>query len=885
MHSLVIFFAACSYTPDPGLQEIDDGDIEAEKDSDFEIEIETDIEIDAAETGDSDTDLDIIPKPDGDIEPEIETDGDTEPDSFSEIEVDGEPETESDHQDPDADPETETEAEWEYEKDVEFDFYNEDLGWEVTLRGELRTSSRNIDRRSYFELYRDLPPGDGSIPTSVHGEENPAPYRIPGGLAYRFVFHQRTGAQFWLRGAVDLNGDGSFEENDLEQEFGYVIGQPFNIATGESKKDIRIYLNYRDPEMGSISGKIIAKTGYLYHKYKVLVYDQAIDIANPPDQSSFPAAKLDPPDLESGSIGYQVLNLASGTYYLYSYILSCKNDDNSDQVWIALPANPLIIYLDGIKDHENLDLDYRLMSIECGVLNCEGDEGNEVGVGKACTYGGGECPEGLICARDLYVDAPGICTIEDCLDGFDCGSNALCGGEEDYSFCVPIRCLDLDEIFCPGDEGNEVGVGKACSIGGGECPEPTICGLDGEGLLLATCVILDCQNSAECGSNALCVPIDNSSTVCVPIRCLEQEDFCPGDDLGNNYSVGLSCTPGGEECKFLSQCLSDWYPGEPSICTYIDCSEDWMCGDEAYCGNQGDYVACFPDRCEPPFPPELCPGGEGNELGVGLACTKGGGECPMPSICPADFNNEELNFCVIFGCDAEEDCGSEAVCDLAGEMGVCFPESCAEIFDCEGDAGNELGVGLTCSPDGDECPQGTACLSDLYPGEYDVCTIPDCTSHEICGSDAACVYDSENARHLCIPYRCAMKYIAELGCAGGAGNELGIGRSCTREGGQCEPGSICLLELAVENPPNWCTILRCNSDAECGSDATCVDMGVANICAPNYCFLIEISRGAQNAGPVCSASDRPRPIKALGKAISPPVFPPKAKLDLFKIGN
>ena len=876
LYLLVIGSAACNSSSDPGIDDTSDGDIDTDRDPDLELVEETDEDID--KKSDPDTDFEIPPKTDGDLDPDIET----------EIEADGDPEFEADGDpDPDDDSEieverdTEIDVESDFEQDIDFDFYNEDLGWPVTLRGELRTNSRNVNLKSYFELYRDNPPVNGSVATSVHSE-NPAPYRIPGGLAYRFVFHQETGTLFWLRGAVDLNNDGQFVDSDLEQEFGTVIDQPFNIPTGESKKDILIYLNYRDPTLGSISGKIITKAGYVNHPYQVLVFEQVIDLEDPPDLSPFSPAELEAPDQEAGTIAYHVPNLSDGTYYLYSNIRTCQNDNNSSKVWIALPGNPLVIELDGTKDLENLDLDYRAANIECNIISCLGDEGNEIGVGKACDYGGAECDEGLVCAKDLFVDAPGICTKEGCLGDFNCGSGALCGGDEVLSFCIPVRCLDPDNTFCPGDEGNEVGVGKTCTIDGGECPEPTVCGLDGEGLLLNICLIMDCQSGAVCGSDAICLPSETGSALCLPTRCLEQENFCPGDDLGNNFGVGKTCTPGGEECLYFTQCLSDWYPGQPSICTYIDCGDDWMCGEDAYCSNRGDYRACFPNTCQAPFPTELCIGGEGNEIGVGKTCSKSGGECPFPTVCPADLNDEVLNVCLKFDCDTDEDCGSEAICFDNSEFGMCFPERCAEIIDCIGDAGNELGVGIACTAGGGECSAGTACLADLHTGDFEVCTIPDCTSHEMCGSEAACLYDSVNARHLCIPYRCGAKYIAELGCEGDAGNDLGVGRSCTIGGGQCRPGSVCLKDLNLEEAPEMCVILHCTSNADCGGDATCVDMGVANMCAPNRCFLIELSRGAENAGPVSSDSQSLAPLKPRGVDFSLPIYPPNVSLDSLK---
>lgn len=75
-------------------------------------------------------------------------------------------------------------------------------------------------------------------------------------------------------------------------------------------------------------------------------------------------------------------------------------------------------------------------------------------------------------------------------------------------------------------------------------------------------------------------------------------------------------------------------------------------------------TACHPLLPEPSDP---CLEGQcGNELGVGQPCTKGGNECGdlglgNAILCSADFSDTELWFCTK-GCDADEQCGSDAVC-------------------------------------------------------------------------------------------------------------------------------------------------------------------------------------------------------------------------------
>lgn len=63
-----------------------------------------------------------------------------------------------------------------------------------------------------------------------------------------------------------------------------------------------------------------------------------------------------------------------------------------------------------------------------GECRCGEDEANELGVGKPCTKGGGECKEGLECSADIHSDPLGgayFC-VKPCGDADNCGSNATC---------------------------------------------------------------------------------------------------------------------------------------------------------------------------------------------------------------------------------------------------------------------------------------------------------------------------------------------------------------------------------------------------------------------------------------------------------------------------
>jgi hypothetical protein len=84
-------------------------------------------------------------------------------------------------------------------------------------------------------------------------------------------------------------------------------------------------------------------------------------------------------------------------------------------------------------------------------------------------------------------------------------------------------------------------------------------------------------------------------------------------------------------------------------------------------GAEGDGVGC------------VAQGTPGNALGVGEACTVGGGECDDNT--EADFClgifDAEANFCSFLGCEEDSDCGEGAVCHAQTAGSACVPFACA----------------------------------------------------------------------------------------------------------------------------------------------------------------------------------------------------------------
>lgn len=69
-----------------------------------------------------------------------------------------------------------------------------------------------------------------------------------------------------------------------------------------------------------------------------------------------------------------------------------------------------------------------------------GDPGNEDGVGKFCTAGGGQCvgTGSPICSADIQA-GPGLCS-KPCSTNADCGTGAVCLASSLGSGCEPVAC-------------------------------------------------------------------------------------------------------------------------------------------------------------------------------------------------------------------------------------------------------------------------------------------------------------------------------------------------------------------------------------------------------------------------------------------------------------
>ena len=76
-----------------------------------------------------------------------------------------------------------------------------------------------------------------------------------------------------------------------------------------------------------------------------------------------------------------------------------------------------------------------------------------------------------------------------------------------------------------------------------------------------------------------------------------------------------------------------------------------------------------------------CPTTAGNCKGIGAPCTKGGNQCPSPTVCDIDLDPNGAGICItILACTpGNHDCGNGASCcntPMTSNTAVCLPNVC-----------------------------------------------------------------------------------------------------------------------------------------------------------------------------------------------------------------
>ena len=83
---------------------------------------------------------------------------------------------------------------------------------------------------------------------------------------------------------------------------------------------------------------------------------------------------------------------------------------------------------------------------------------------------------------------------------------------------------------------------------------------------------------------------------------------------------------------------------------------------------------------------------------------------------------------------------------------------------------------------------------------------------------------------------------------GAPGNEVGVGKECTKGGGECAGnavGKTCIADRVTAPFANFCSG-SCTTDADCGSGARCAGSSGTNFCLPQSCFAKAADAGAMS---------------------------------------
>ncbi|HJK90761.1 MAG TPA: S1 family peptidase [Polyangiaceae bacterium LLY-WYZ-15_(1-7)] len=212
------------------------------------------------------------------------------------------------------------------------------------------------------------------------------------------------------------------------------------------------------------------------------------------------------------------------------------------------------------------------------------DDGSAI-CGRACSPGGAECPEGLVCATEGF--ACGACIVPDptapqpfgaaCTEAGQCESGD-CSAD---GFCTQA-CASHAE--CPGYRCDTDG---RCALGTPTPPGGT-CAVDGECEDGAGCVDIEGERVCATSCDAGCA----AGTICT-------DGFCLPDGL-----------PLGDLCTTNEECASGICAG---TCTRI-CEDTASCPADFECRPAGSVSGCFPVGVEPMEPME----------GDGGGCAAGG---------------------------------------------------------------------------------------------------------------------------------------------------------------------------------------------------------------------------------------------------------------------
>jgi hypothetical protein len=115
-----------------------------------------------------------------------------------------------------------------------------------------------------------------------------------------------------------------------------------------------------------------------------------------------------------------------------------KNIITTKELFLLLVLIPALFLAINTAQNQQIYKQQAATIIGCG---SPGDKGNNMGVGKYCTKGGGQCMGNgaPYCAADFKSDVPGVCS-KPCASDNDCGTGAKCSGSGLERGCEPLAC-------------------------------------------------------------------------------------------------------------------------------------------------------------------------------------------------------------------------------------------------------------------------------------------------------------------------------------------------------------------------------------------------------------------------------------------------------------
>ncbi len=254
-----------------------------------------------------------------------------------------------------------------------------------------------------------------------------------------------------------------------------------------------------------------------------------------------------------------------------------------------------------------------------------------------------------------------------------------------------------------------------------------------------------------------------------------------------------------------------------------DCKVGEVCGRDNVC-HETRAISCRADRqCEDPT---KCIGEKsgGDLLGDGvctLVCEKSA-DCLAGEVCMPTSATEGQCHAL---CNEEEGCPEGQICrEILGVKG-CVPEDCKTngswqvepngLLSCQCDDGFAL------NPYSNRCEDLGSCQ-----------THSDCASNQSCGEgicyvnrDIACQTDDSCAEGLSCQGFILDDELASIGQCTAA---------CAVDE-ECQPYERCLPVLVTPQQAAWSCLGRCDTDDDCDSSMSCVELESGNVCMTNTC--------------------------------------------------